>query len=88
MSADVFEATDKTGRMDMRFLEIGFKMKKKGICTVCKKRGIQTQKFFQTISPWNQKPQGQIMMEERVNADKWLEEQFIHAKCLALKVAD
>jgi len=77
--------------MRITFQEVGFKRTKSGKCVVCGKRCQITKEFFQTINPFNKNADGTckdaktIMLEEKAEAQRWLEESPKHVKCKIIK---
>jgi hypothetical protein len=66
--------------------KVGFKKTKKGKCAICGKNAQQTEKFYQTLSPWNKKDghlktENEILLEEGDKCEAWLEKPLIHKKC-------
>lgn len=69
------------------FREVSIKRTKRGKCAVCGGTASRTEKFWQTLNPFNKNAQGQvkdeweIRQELHAQAAAWLEEPVKHAKC-------
>lgn len=69
------------------FEEVGFSSTKTGTCPACGKPARRTQRFYQTLNPWNTNAAGQpktrqeIIDALRVEAEKWKQKPTYHAKC-------
>lgn len=74
----------------MNFKEIATRATKSGKCPVCGKKATVTEKFWQTVNPFNLDNQGipksasQIARENEKNAEIWKSEPAVHRKCDAI----
>lgn len=61
--------------------------KRSGVCPKCRKYGVRTQGFTQTVNPFNTNADGlmktrdEIRSEVSAEAKKWAESQFVHVRC-------
>ena len=67
--------------MIQNYEKVGFVERKNGVCPKCGKRATRSKEFYQTINPWNQKTEAQILKEETLKAKEWLEKSTWHQKC-------
>lgn len=69
------------------FQEIFLSFSKSGICPSCGKRAKRSQRFSQTINPFNKNSEGQIKSREEIYAElhqrgkSWMQTPTFHAKC-------
>lgn len=76
--------------MRLTFHEVYFRMSKRGICAGCGKSAERTEKFFQTINPYNRNAAGipksskEIMDELKQEAVVWRQKPVCHARCESL----
>ena len=60
---------------------------KSGVCPVCGKRATRSEKFTQTVNPWNTNKDGkvktsaEIRVQLKQSADEWRAQPVLHAKC-------
>jgi hypothetical protein len=78
-----FSANFDTGRTTQRFSEYGYRVTKKGKCTVCGKQRQVSEDFTQTSNPYNNKTSSQIYEQTKAKADKWAEKPLICKSCKA-----
>ena len=69
------------------FEEVRLYGSKSGICQICGKKAVRTQKFYQTINPFNKSADGSIKThsviteELKLLLDAWKAQPVLHAKC-------
>jgi hypothetical protein len=73
--------------MRVTFEEVGFKLKKTGKCPICDKRMVRTERFFQTLNPWNMldgrpKTREEILEQERTKGAAWKNTPLQHEDCI------
>ncbi|HDL7013690.1 TPA: hypothetical protein PXM26_002024 [Yersinia enterocolitica] len=74
-------------RIDFR--EVSITRVRAGKCDVCGKRCQQKKKFYQTLNQFNKNSDGavksrdEILLEVKIEGDKWLESSLRHEKCKA-----
>lgn len=71
-----------------RFPEVTFSANKTGTCAVCGKQATRTRTFMNTVSPFNQNPDGTVRTREEVREKvrseglAWAADgPVMHAKC-------
>lgn len=75
--------------MRVTFREVVLTSSKSGLCPICARRATRTQKFFQTVNPFNVNANGvpkgrdEIMGELRAQRDEWKKSPTLHAGCEA-----
>ena len=75
------------GTMKITYREVGFSMRKHGVCPKCRKRANRTKKFYQTLNPFNLMPDGirktaeEIYVEETLRAERWKALPVYHVRC-------
>ena len=57
--------------VSVTYPEHGYKVVKKGKCVQCSKSRQATQIHYQTISPWNQKTEEEVLDIEKSKAKEW-----------------
>lgn len=73
--------------MRVNFQEVAIRSSKSGCCPRCDKRASRSEKFWQTINPFNKTADGRvkgrndIYAELMIKRDAWAQEPVYHAKC-------
>ena len=69
------------------FEEVSTKRTKTGKCEACGKRASRTEKFYQTISPFNKNDKGEVKNRDEIwdeileEAQEWMKKPLYHVKC-------
>jgi hypothetical protein len=73
----------------INFQEVSITRVRVGRCDVCGKRCQKKKKFYQTLNPFNKNSDGtvksrdEILLEVKLDGDKWFESSLRHEKCKA-----
>lgn len=75
----------------LTFQEVSIRASKSGICQVCNKRASRSEKFWQTINPFNKTADGHVKGRDEIHAElmasraEWLKQPIRHVKCEAVQ---
>ncbi|HIA5714228.1 TPA: hypothetical protein ACWQQG_000990 [Yersinia enterocolitica] len=73
----------------INFQEVSITRVRVGKCDARGKRFMEKKKFYQTLNPFNKNSDGtvksrdEILLEVKLESDKWLESSLRHEKCKA-----
>jgi hypothetical protein len=73
--------------MTVNFNEVSLSATKSGSCAVCGKHAKRSEKFSQTLNPFNKNADGSLKNSDQINTEllatvnEWKQKAIRHAKC-------